>query len=70
MGDCFGDDTLLVLLDETGAEVNFHDDIDYPNNKCALIAGQAITGGTIYYIGAFVYSFSASNDYTLTVTAQ
>jgi hypothetical protein len=70
MGDCYGDDTMLVLLDDTGAEVNYHDDIDYPDNKCALIEGQAITGGATYYIAAFVYSSSTSADYTLTVTAQ
>lgn len=67
MGNCIDDDTMLVLLDDTGAEIASNDDgADY----CGRIIGQAITGGTTYYIGAYVYTWSPSNDYTLTVTAQ
>jgi hypothetical protein len=67
MGNCIDDDTMLVLLDDTGAEIVSNDDgADY----CARIIGEAITGGTTYYIGAYVYTWSPSNDYTLTVTAQ
>jgi hypothetical protein len=70
MGDCFGDDTMLYLLDATGEQIAYHDDVNYPDDKCALIEGQAITGATTYYIGAYVYPSSVSADYTLTVTAQ
>ena len=68
MGNCIDDDTLVVLLDDTGAEVASNDDngTDY----CSLIAGQAVTGGTTYFIGAYVFTWSPSADYTLTVTAQ
>ena len=68
MGDCFDDDTVVVLLDATGAEIASNDDT--ADDFCSLLAGQAITGGTVYYIGAYVYTWSLSNDYTLTVTAQ
>jgi hypothetical protein len=73
MGDCMGDDDdpKLVLLDDTGAWIAFNDDIDQDADKyCSLIEDQVITGGTTYYIGAYVFSWSVPADYTLTVTAQ
>jgi len=70
MGDCYNDDTILRLLDATGEQIAYNDDINYPADACSLISGQAITGGTVYYIAASVYYYSVSADYTLSVTAQ
>ena len=67
MADCNDDDTMLTLLDDTGTEVAYNDD---NTDLCARILGQSITGGATYYIEAYVYYWSPSADYTLTVTAQ
>jgi hypothetical protein len=68
MGDCFSDDTLLILLDDTGAEIASSDDT--ATDYCSLIEGRAVTGATTYYIGAYVYSWSVAGNYHLSVTAQ
>jgi hypothetical protein len=70
MGDCYGDDTMLYLLDAAGEQIAYHDDVDYPADKCALIEGQAITASTTYFIAAYVYPSSVSANYHLSITAQ